>query len=72
MDLVIYDTIGGKGPTGADIGGSGANCGEDIGAVDWMIDWEDKPDTDVDEDAAKKRNDRCQIMINPCLRYYRT
>ena len=55
MDLVFYDTIGGKGPTGADIGGSGANCGEDIGAVDWMIDWEDNPDTDVDEDAAKTK-----------------
>ena len=55
MDLVFYDTIGGKGPTGADIGGSGANCGEDIGAVDWMIDWEDKPDTDVEEDAAREK-----------------
>ena len=51
---VFYDTIGGKGPTGADIGGSGANCGEEIGAVDWMMDWEDIPDTDVEDDAANK------------------
>ena len=47
---VFYDTIGGKGPTGADIGGSGANWGEEIGVVDWIV---DAPDTDVEDDAAE-------------------
>ena len=46
----FYDTIGGKGPTGADIGGSGANWGEEIGVVDWIV---DAPDTDVEDDAAE-------------------
>lgn len=51
---VFYDTIGGNGPTGADIGGSGANWGEEMGAVDWMVDCEDIPDTDVEDDAVNR------------------
>ena len=61
---VFYDTIGGKGPTGADIGGSGANCGEEIGAVDWMVDWEDIPDTDVEDDAENKTCSISHITLN--------
>ena len=62
---ISYETIGGSGPTGADIGGNGANCGDEIGADDWMVDCDNTPDTDDDE--AIKKNccifNRVQIFV---------
>ena len=41
---------------GADIGGNGANCGDEIGVVEWIVVWADTAlvVTDADDVAVSK------------------
>ena len=57
--LAVYDTIGGRGPTGADIGGRGANCEDEIEVVDWSADC----DTDTEDDAINNNGWNAFIII---------